>query len=145
MRFKPKSLKYISCGCDCCYYRINSNTGLKVYFDRDDRDLSFFNQKKFHKFRLAPMTKERFSLSIGELMGYISGYDGLNGKGNESLKVYCYITQNAEYVGKVGKKAINKCVKAMEEKGFPYYDNHEHNFGKIGKRVVCIDFCDYYL
>jgi hypothetical protein len=102
--------------------------GLKLWFEKNDRDFAYDNQKLAAKHRLAPKTHRKIRVPT------------------TSHTYYGYITQLADT-----ERVINSWDARYSEQaykiedglcgiGIDFCDTHAHNFGLIRNHLVCIDF-----
>lgn len=124
MNLNTKKAKF---GCCCMFVPLDSKRGVKLYTSKEERDISYFRQKKASKLGLGPKVFKRFSY-------------------REPIEVifqYGYVTEVAKQGRLIWNDYNPKLVKLknkLEYHGFDTGDVIGPNIGYIGKKLVCIDF-----
>lgn len=128
-------------GVSCKFFKIDDKFGIKVYTSEYTRDNAVIRQQKMHSHGYAPAVGESFNIQD---------------------KFFCYITEIAipivegteeyqgpkhyEIVSEAYKKEpfirneIDKLCRDMRKAGYIMNDQHLANFGRMGEKLVCIDF-----
>lgn len=119
----------VKSGSVCLFIPLDKSTGIKLYSDKSDRAYSYNRQKKAAEIKIGPEVGDKFELTVPCMATYSL---------NNTKKFYGFFTQRAQDVGRLNP--TEKLEKGMTLLGFRTYDLHRQNIGRIGKRVVCIDF-----
>jgi hypothetical protein len=113
-------------GCECSFYRIDNKVGIKLYRSRKRAELTRKNQIAYWKINMAP-----------KIMSVIFR---VTGKG--ALPCWGYLTEvavvNNTITYQEGFKFWGKIN--MNENLPRFIDRHNGNLGKIGRKIVAIDF-----
>lgn len=120
----------IKAGVSCRFMRITKTIGIKTYYSKRDRDTAWRRQCKAEALGVAPKTGERIDLEDYEHPHPMS-----------RLEKYAFLTQVAQPLRSLSCRDYDILEKAFRKLRLGTADLCEPNCGKIGKRVVCIDFC----
>jgi hypothetical protein len=104
-----------------CEFYIVDNLGVKLFYEKFARDYSVKLQKKAHQAKLAP--KVYGKINISDMYGYVTELANLEIRKNW------------------GDEKADILFKKLRRVGILHEDLHDDNIGKIGNRIVCIDFC----
>jgi hypothetical protein len=144
MKYVASYKKKPASGIDCEYIALTKEWGIKTYRHQSTRDEAYLNQARMSGYGYAPRVGIKFDCA---------GRDW-------PVEKFCYITEVAkvlieradewEHYRNEEKKLLKKQPKlpskveqlivAMEEAGFDFCDTHYGNFGRLRRKLVCIDF-----
>lgn len=119
-------------GCSCMFVPIERGKAAKVYRTKGERNYAAKKQRLAFKLGFGPKVYKSFDLS----RGIRAGTSAYAPKG--SVYRYGYVTQIATCVHRYdGSPTLER---KMHKHKFSTYDLHGGNIGRIGRRLVCIDF-----
>lgn len=137
---KQQGIRY---GANCVFVPISKTVGVKLYTNAENRDYSYHNQKRASKDGLGPQVGGRFRFPGFFIVpkGEIEAEANAPEIDEFMLEMYYgYVTQRARAAGYIYSDELQKLKSSMVAKGFSDYDLLDFNLGRIGKRLVCIDF-----
>lgn len=113
-------------GAECSFYRKNtrSKTGYKVYGSYEDAVAARKRQLKAYRHGLGP--------KVGSLIIAVDGAEKNLG--------YGYMTQVAKKISNLSDKQHQIFCDKISQLGFSTGDMAYCNMGRLGKKLVCIDF-----
>lgn len=132
-------------GVSCAYVQWTKYVGLKMFTSKRSMSQSYKGQKRAAKHKLAPRVGERLTVDVirfsevSNSLGFCDSEAPIPSK----LKIHCFFTETATGIGRRVSRARERDLKKrLEEIGICHGDLHQWNIGRIGKRLVYIDFDD---
>ncbi len=122
---QPKTWRW---GCVCHFFALNEKIGVKLFQRKDDRNHSWRMQSLAAEHKLGPETGDKFTIKQVDF--------------HASFKVetwHGFLTQRAKCI-EYQRRVVDRIVEKLKEIGIQYTDSYKANFGKIGNRIVVIDF-----
>ena len=119
-------------GVSCSYLQWTQKVGLKLFTSKRERDHSLRGQKLAAKHDLAPLTGEKVDLEILSCEPDGAPHPHMR-------KLYGFFTQTAK-IGAISWGEEEMLSEALSDIGVMHHDLHLNNTGKLGKRIVAIDF-----
>lgn len=124
-------------GVSCSYVQWTKNVGLKLFTCKYTRDHSYKGQKRAAEHKLAPKVGKKLQFKALSFGG-----DDYNAPNPTPITIYGFFTETARIGGRrpPSDRAVMRLSEKLDDIGINHFDLHECNVGKIGNRVVCIDF-----
>ncbi len=126
-------------GIECMFVQLTKNVGIKIYRGRMEAESSCERQTKAHKIGVAPKVMSRVKKCY---VGNLLEWDCDNIFDSDDPYCYCYMTQIAKCPTRYRQEEKVELKKRMEKARLPTWDLHGANLGRIGKKLVAIDFGD---
>ena len=139
---------------NCVYLPLGDGYGLKVYGYMGERNYAYRVQRMLHRKGIAPAVNGCFNLSVQDFSKELLGkgrwelWDLLdykvctkNNKPAHCHKVYCYVTQEAQYSGKISQREAKPVYIILNKCGLNTDDIRDDNCGRINGKLVVIDCC----
>lgn len=123
-------------GMECMFIQMNQTKGIKAYDTKTDAQFARSKQMKAAKHKLGPKVlssiyKMRFDFHRDDLWGAFS---------HNQKYVYFFVTEVAEILNVISHKTAYDLQKKLWNLGILTYDLHARNVGRIGERLVAVDF-----
>lgn len=127
----------IDYGSHCVYVEIEDRVAAKLYFSEKNRDYSLKNQQKAFEKNVGPQVGDSFSIRF--LCIVDNEKDGLDGAWRRPL--FGYLTEIADSLKSTPEdEEFEKLVCNLKSIGLSDGDCNHYNLGRIGKKLVMIDF-----
>ena len=126
-------------GVECMFVQLTKNVGIKIYRGRMEAENSSKRQTKAHKIGVAPKVMSRVKRCY---VGNLLEWDCDNIFDSDDPYCYCYMTQVAKCPTRYRGEELDQLVRKMGKSKFSTWDLHNGNLGRLGKKLVAIDFGD---
>ena len=124
-------------GGSCAYLKVGKTWAVKLYQDTENRDFSFFNQRRASTYNLAPKVGNRFRIRHPNCQP-------LNPFWREDRKIIYGFTTQVVTIRRSSKKQVKALKEALNEINIYIGDLAiDNNVGYLDKNLLCIDF-DYW-
>lgn len=132
-------------GISSLFVELTATIGVKLYFEKEDRDYAVQLQNKAYRYGLGPQVGSKFNFKWRNIfphdrMDRPIPDEEFDPYISQIVRVYGYVTQVATVSGRLSLAKRISIVNRLNSIGIDFDDKHEWNFGKIGNKIVCIDF-----
>lgn len=128
-------------GVECMYVQLTKKVGMKIYATKGRAERSRKRQLKAYAFAPKVLSEVQKCL-MGNLLSYDKEGIFRNSYDNHSKYGFFFLTQVAETHVRHTDKELDQLANNMRRIKLGYEDLHYNNIGRIGKKLVVIDFGD---
>lgn len=135
-----KNTRKIECGSYCMFVPLSEKRGVKFYLRQKERNDAYDMQRYANFHDLAPKAFGKFNTKNKKLISLYSDKCDRCLYEEDMKCLYGYVTEIANDVGMLSYKYERILYEKLKHIGLEHLDVERYNIGKIGHRVVCIDF-----
>ena len=128
------------------FIKINSKIGIKLFCEKEDRDIAYERQKLASKSNLAPRVFKKidFNYPIEHCVSYVDDDDEFFSFGAAYITEVAKTLKHSNNYSERGQRKIlakiNETMDKLEKIDIEFFDDHFGNFGYVNKNFVAIDF-----